>query len=154
MMTIGDALNTGLLVAAVVGIALTFWQVRSGVRTQRAQFLRDLYSTLAADPDVLAAYYHIEYGNFQYGADFHGSDIEPKIDRLLAFVDLVAELYLQSVISDREMAFFRYRFSRIFEDRGVQEYLKFLSSFYEQVGVRKEPYHSFQSVARSLISST
>jgi hypothetical protein len=40
-MTIADAINTGLLVAAVVGMALTFWQVRSGVRTQRAQFLKD-----------------------------------------------------------------------------------------------------------------
>ena len=153
-MTIADALNTGLLVAAVVGIGLTFWQVRSGVRTQRAQFLKDLYSTLAADPDVLAAYYQIEYGNFQYDVNFHGSAIEPKIDRLLAFTDLVAELYLQSVISEREMAFFRYRFRRIYEDVGIQEYLKFLSSFYQRVGVNKEPYHSFQHVARRLAIET
>jgi len=89
-----NVINTGLLVAAVLGIALTLWQVRSGVKTQRAQFLKDLYSTWASDADALAAYYHIEYGNFEYGADFHGSDIEPKIDRLLAFSDLVAELEL------------------------------------------------------------
>jgi hypothetical protein len=153
-MTIADAINTGLLVAAVLGIALTFWQVRGGVRTQRAQFLKDLYSTLAADPDVLAAYYWIEYGRFEYGAEFHGSEIEPKVDRLLAFVDLVAELYLQSIISEREMAFFRYRFRRIYEDVGIQEYLKFLASFYEQVRIQKEPYHSFQSVARRLAAET
>lgn len=149
-MTVGDAINTGLLVAAVVGIALTFWQVRVGVRTQRAQFLKDLYSMLVSDADIGEAYYLIEYGTFRYGPEFHGSAVEPKVDRLLGFADLVAELHLQAIISDREMAFFRYRFRRLFEDPGVRDYLEFLASFYKRVGVAKEPYHSFQKVARLL----
>lgn len=149
-MSIGDAVNTGLLVAAVLGIAMTLWQVRVGVRTKRGEFLKDLYSTLVSDADIGEAYYLIEYGRFDYGRDFHGSTLEPKVDRLLGFVDLVAELRLQAVLSDREMAFFRYRFKRVYEDPGVQGYLAFLSSFYAQVGVAKEPFHSFQKVARLL----
>jgi hypothetical protein len=151
-MTIADAINTALLATAVVGIALTFWQVRRGARTRRVQFLKELYLMLTADPDICSAYYQIEYGKFHYGVDFHESEIESKIDRLLAFADLVAELYLQSQISEKEMIFFQYRFLRIYQDQGIQEYLNFLSTFYEEVGVSKEPYHSFQKVAQSFES--
>jgi len=147
-MTVSDAINTGLLVAAVIGIALTFWQVRVGVRTQRAQFLQELYSTLVSDPDIGEAYYLIEYGSFEYGSDFHGSAIERKVDRLLGFADLVAELHLQSIISAREMTFFSYRFKRLFDDPGIQRYLSFLDLFYRRVGIDKRPYHSFQQVAQ------
>ncbi|MBI1955285.1 MAG: hypothetical protein HYS38_02725 [Acidobacteria bacterium] len=151
-MSTTDAINTGLLLAAVIGIGLTFWQLRVGARTQRAQFLTDLYSTLVSDPDIVEAYYLIEYGRFKYETGFHGSAVEPKVDRLLGFVDLVAELHLQSVISDREMVFFHYRFRRLFEDREVRAYLDFLSSFYNRVGINKEPFPSFQKVARQLVA--
>jgi len=144
-------INTGLLAAAVAAIALTFWQVRLGVRTQRAQFLKDLYSTLVSDRELGEAYYEIEYGRFSYGPTFHGSPMEQKIDRLLGFADLVAELRLQSVLSNREMAFFDYRFRRIYENPGIAAYLTFLASFYRRVGVEKEPFHSFQEVARDLL---
>jgi hypothetical protein len=144
---IGDAINTGLLIAAVAGIALTFWQVRTGVRTQRAQFLNDLYSRLVSDRDIAEAYYLIEYGQFKYSADFHGSDVEPKIDRLLGFVDLVAELHLQGVIADREMTFFHYRFRRLISDPSMRAYLHFLGSIYQDAGVSRKPFSSFQAVA-------
>jgi len=153
-LTTGDAVNIGLLIVAIVGIGLTYWQVRTGVHTQRAQFLKDLYSTLVSDPDIGEAFYLIEYGRFKYGPDFHGSPLEPKIDRLLAFVDLVAEMHLQKVISDREMEFFQYRFCRLFGDSGVKAYLEFLSQFYGSTGVKKEPYHSFQRVGRKFIERT
>jgi hypothetical protein len=146
-MSAADKINIALLVAAVVGIALTFWQVRKGARSQRAQFLKELYLTMTADVDIGAAYYQIEYGKFKYDQDFHDSEIERQVDRLLSFADLVAELYLQSAISKREMVFFQYRFRRICEDKEIQAYLTFLSSFYKQVGVGKNPYDSFQRVA-------
>ena len=80
-MTIADAINTALLATAVVGIALTFWQVRRGARTRRVQFLKELYLMLTADPDICSAYYQIECGKFHYGVDFHESELESKIDR-------------------------------------------------------------------------
>jgi|SRR5882724_8394582 len=150
-MGIAELINSLLLLVAVVGIGLTYSQVRKGARTHRAQFLKELYLTMTADADICEAYYRIEYSKFKYGEDFHDSKIELQVDRLLAFADLVAELYLQSALSKREMVFFQYRFRRIYEDREIQAYLDFLASFYKQVGVSKEPYHSFQQVAKQFI---
>lgn len=147
-MSLADYINTGLLLTAVVGIAMTYWQVRSSARTQRASFLKDLYSTLTTDADICEAYYLVEYGRFKYGTEFHGSNMEPKIDRLLAFTDLVCELYQQQIITSHEMEFFRYRFLRLATNPDIKAYLQFLSGFYAQVGLEKEPFHSFAEYAR------
>ena len=76
---LGDRIQLGLLLAGVIGIGLTYWQVRSNARTQRATFLKDLYSTLVSDALICEAYYLIEYDKFRYDAGFHDSELEPKI---------------------------------------------------------------------------
>lgn len=153
-MSITDRIQLGLLLAAVVGIALTFWQVRANARTQRASFLKDLYSTLITDPVISEAYYLIEYGNFAYGPDFHGSDIEPKIDRLLSFADLVCELSSLKIIKTKEMEFFRYRFVRIGADPGIEDYLKFLTGFYQRVGMTRRPFDNFVAYCKTTLPNS
>lgn len=146
---IADRIQLGLLLAAAVGFALTFWQVRSNARTQRGSFLKDLYLTSVTDEVICEAYYLIEYNKFTYDSNFHGSVTEPKIDRLLSFADLVCELYLQGIIKRREMEFFKYRFLRLAKDPNIQAYLEFLTGFYKQVGTKKRPFHSFVSYGMS-----
>ncbi len=149
-LTPADRVQVGLLLAAVVGIALTYWQVRSNAQTQRALFLKDLYSTLTTDPSICKAYYLIEYGTFTYGPEFHGSPTEPKIDRLLSFADLVCQLYSRGIMKKHEMEFFKYRFLRMAENPGIVEYLTFLTGFYERVGIEKRPFHGFVTYSKGL----
>jgi hypothetical protein len=150
-MVFSDITNTALLAVAVIGIVLTFWQVRKSTKTQRAQFLKDLYSTIVTDQDICDAVYKIEYSEFVYDSTFHGSEFERKLDRLLAFLDLVSELYRRREISKQDTMFFRYHFLRVFGDPEVQSYLEFISSFYKRVGVKSEPYESFNIVTRKLV---
>ena len=149
---IADYINVGLLLTAVIAIAMTYFQVRSSARTERASFLKDLYSTLTSDPDISRAYYLVEYGQFTYGPDFHGSELEPRIDRLLSFADLVCELHDQGIVTAREMEFFRYRFVRLASDPNIRAYLDFLTDSYKTVGVRKEPFHSFTAYGRKILN--
>lgn len=148
-LTPADRVQVGLLLAAVVGIALTYWQVRSNAQTQRALFLKDLYSTLTTDPSVCEAYYLIEYGRFIYEPEFHGSATEPKIDRLLSFADLVCELYSRGIMKKHEMEFFKYRFLRMAQDPGIVGYLAFLTDFYERVGMKERPFHRFVTYSKA-----
>jgi hypothetical protein len=141
--SVTDLINGILLIVAIVGIFLTYRQIRIGYKTQKAGFFKEIYSTMFSDPDIRNAYYQIEYGQFTYDSKFHGSENEKLIDRLLSFVDLVCELYNQKVITDREIGFFKYEFIRIYRNQNVQNYLKFLKTFYGNVGCDKEPFFSF-----------
>jgi hypothetical protein len=146
-MSLADKINSALLLVTALGVLAAFWQIRVGARAQRATFLKDLYMQLRSDPAVAEAFYKIEYGEFKYGPEFHGSEFEPKMDRLLTLVDLVCEMRAQRIMSKREMSFFIYQFNRVAKDQNVREYLKFLNEFYAQNGINKKPFASFQSYA-------
>jgi len=141
--SVTDLINGVLLIVAILGIFLTYRQIRISYKTQKATFFKEIYSTMFSDPDIRNAYYQLEYDQFIYNDNFHGSENEKLIDRLLSFVDLVCELYNQMVITDREIGFFKYEFIRIYKNQNVQNYLIFLKMFYEKVGCDKEPFFSF-----------
>ena len=154
MWTTGDKINAGLLLLAVVAIFMTWWQARASAKTQRATFLRDLYATLNNDDGIRVAYYMIEYGKFNYDKDFHQSEQEHNMDRLLSFVDLVCELYLRGVLTHREIQFFEYRFRRIAMDTEVGKYLEFLGQFYVANHATSIPFPSFSRYAGFLTNTT
>jgi hypothetical protein len=138
IISIADILNSILLLATIIGVFLAYRQIKEGRKTQRATFFKDLYLTLYGDTDIGNAYYQIEYGEFLYDENFHGSPDEKSIDHLLNFANLVCRLYHQKVITEQEMSVFHYRFLRIYQDPHVQNYLEFLTSFsFNQVGVRR-----------------
>jgi hypothetical protein len=141
--SIADLINIGLLFVAIIGIFLTYRQIKESHKTQKATFFKDLYSTMFSDQDIRNAYYQIEYGEFDYGVDFHGSENEKGFDRLLSFIDLICDLYDQGIITHHEMSFFKYEFTRIYFNDNVQRYLKFLTNFYAQVGTGTKPFPSF-----------
>lgn len=147
-MSLADKINSALLLVTALGVLAAFWQIRVGARAQRATFLKDLYMQLRTDPAVAEAFYKIEYGEFNYAPDFHGSDLEPMIDRLLTLIDLVCEMRAQRIMTKREMSFFEYQFGRVAQDTNVQAYLSFLNTFYAQNGLTKKPFAAFQAYVR------
>lgn len=146
--TLADKINSALLLVTAFGVLAAFWQIRSAARAQRATFLKDLYMQLRTDADVARAFYLIECSEFVYDSSFHGSDIEPKIDRLLTLIDLVCEMRAQRIISKREMSFFEYQFCRVASDGNVQKYLNFLNGFYARNGLNRKPFSAFQNYAK------
>lgn len=142
-----DKINAVLLVVTALGVVAAFWQLRASARAQRAMFLKDLYLQLRTDPDVAKAYYLIEYDQFHYDGAFHGSDLEPKIDRLLTVIDLVCELHAQGTITKREMQFFCYQFRRVAQNEGIRGYLRFLNDIYAKSNLDHKPFCGFQAYA-------
>lgn len=141
-LTIADLIQIGLLIAAIFTICLTFFQIKKGNKTQKATFFKELYLTLFSNSDMRNAYYNLEYGEFIYNDDFHGSEEEKSLDQLLSFIDLICELYYQNVITEQEMKFFKYEITRIFSNENLNKYLTFLESFYKH-NTDTKPFQSF-----------
>ncbi len=146
--SLADKINTALLLVTALSVVAAFWQIRTAAKAQRATFLKDLYMQLRTDEAVAEAFYLIEYSEFTYGPTFHGSPLEKKVDRLLTLIDLVCEMRSQSVISEREMEFFRYQFIRVATDPAIREYLSFLDSFYKRVGMDRRAFPAFQAFSK------
>jgi hypothetical protein len=150
----GDIANVLLLIAAIIGIYYTNLQMRSNYKTQKASFFKELYSTMYSDPEIIEIYYEIEYDKFNYGPEFHKSDDEKRLDRLLSFLDLICNLYGQKIITDHEMESFRYRIRRIYINHHILSYLKFLENYYPTTGAETRPFQSFVSYCERTIKET
>jgi hypothetical protein len=141
--SISQIISMCLLVVAVTGIMLTYQQMRQNYKIQKANFFKELYSTMFSDQDVRGAAYLIEYERFAYNEDFHGSPQEKMIDRLLSFADLVCDLYAQQLLTAHEMDFFNYELVLIYKNPNVQQYLDYLKSRYSETGRDIEPFPAF-----------
>lgn len=148
-LSISDQINSALLLITAIGVLGALWQIRMGAKTQRATFLKDLYMNFRSDLEVSDAYYLIEYGKFKYTNNFHNSELEPKMDRLLSLADVVCEMRIRGILSSSEMRFFDYPFYRIANDSEVKKYIAFLSNFYKQNNINRKPFSSFQKYATS-----
>ncbi len=133
--SLSDAINVGLLLVAIVGIFLTYKEINQSRITQKATFFKDLYSTFFSDKEIRQAFYQIEQDTFEFELEFYGTENEKLMDRLLSFVDLVTDLYDQKIITPHEMNFFKYQLMRIYQNKNVKGYLRYLTAFYKYKGV-------------------
>jgi hypothetical protein len=131
------------LIVATIGIFLTLYQVKQGNKTRRATFFKELYSTMYSDPDVSQGYYLIDHGKFRYDDDFHRSEEEKPIDRLLTFIDLLCYLRKNRLIAESEIRYFEYELIRVYENKEIQRYLEVVRQSYRDFGCKTPPFSSF-----------
>ena len=154
VVTIADVINAVLLVSALIGIFLTYKQIKFNTKTEKAAFFKDLYSTIFTDPDIRKAFYLIEYEKFIYDESFHASENEQAFDRMFGFNDLVCDLYFQGVLTQREMAYFHYGFTRIYQNNEVRRYLDFLREFFAKTGIDAKPFPSYIGYCERVLKLT
>ena len=135
-----------LIVLTLTLVAVTWyaWEARKMAnitrRQARAALLGDLLWKFRGDANVQAAFYHIEYDEFEYGPEFHGSEWEPKIDRLFYLLDLVGSLVVAGDISLDDVRPLAYGARRVLSNPSVVAYIDFLAGFYERHGWNIKPF--------------
>ena len=154
-----DWLNFGLLIisalafiTATIAAYAAYKQFKASVQATRVTLLRDLYMEFRTNKEIATAFYLLEYDKFEY-KEFHGSDVEPKIDQLLTLCDLVSSMYLDGTFTKKEIAHFEYNFKRIYQNQELQKYLEFLDGFYQANRLNKKSFEKFQTHARTLWSN-
>jgi hypothetical protein len=70
-------------VFAAIGLLLNFYQSRRANAQARAAVVAKYLKSFAEDKDIQRARYAIVYSQFLYTDDFHGSESERDIDKLL-----------------------------------------------------------------------
>jgi hypothetical protein len=149
--TIGDLIQTLALIIAAVGLFLNLAQMKAANRQKRAEFIIDLHNQFSLDKDVLDIYYKIEYGEFSYEpVEFHGSDEEKRLDKLLDVFDNIAKLYSLNNFTLRDLDYVAYNYLVVYQDESVSEYLGFLDKWYKERGMKVKPYSAFRNVGNTL----
>jgi hypothetical protein len=151
---LGDIASVLVLLPTAVGLILTWRQLRQHDATQKAIFVRDLYSTLFADQEMLAAIPLLESGeiSFEHGSDFFNSPTEASVNKLLAHCELISTLYLRGALSNEDMDHFEYNLRRILSNPNVISYFKVIDAWCKHHGFdpRRGPFGKFREYGRRL----
>jgi hypothetical protein len=147
---LGDIISACSFLIAAVGLFLNWWQLRLGAIRKRAEFIVSVFNQYVTDPLASDIYYEIEYGRFHYNKDFHRSENERKLDRLLSYFEKIAALYEIGTITLHDLELVRYDFLRIYQNASVQEYFKTLDRLPGLLGVEGGTYSRYRHVAALL----
>lgn len=148
--SIGDLIQFSGLLIATGGLALTALQTSRANRLSRAQQVIDLQGRFLADRNLVDTYYLIEYQQFAYDKDFHGSELEKRTDRLLQCFENIAMLFEANVIALSDLDAVAYNYLMIYQDQHIQRYFEWLDTWYQQRGMNEIPFGVFRKVGALL----
>lgn len=118
--------------SAFAGVILLYLQWPEANKTKRTELIEGILQQFRFDPEFSLTLNLIDYGQFHYNAEFHGSalrakdpkeSLEFKIDRLLSYMDYICYLHQGKTITDDEFYIVKYEILRACESISVQRYL-------------------------------
>jgi len=149
--SVGDLLTFAGLLVASIGLFLTLASMRRANRQKRAEFIIGLQSSLFSDPDMMAIYYEIEYGQFAYDGTFHGSLKERQLDKLLGLFENIAKLWAMGNLKLDDVRLIAYEYVVVYQDPEVSSYIAFLDEWFDRRGMRIRPFDAFRSLGTVLV---
>ena len=135
---------------AAGGLLLTAYQISRSVKERRIDRVDRVRQSLYGDSDVIEIYYQLEYGEFIYDGDFHGSACEKQLDKLLSLFDTLAIQVEMKLLKLNDLDILAYEFLVIFSDENVQTYLNFLDTWVDTKGLKRPQFEAFRKIGKLL----
>jgi len=101
--------------------ALIQWN--SAKRLKRAEFIDKIINITRFDKEIPHTMHTIEFAEKWYNKDFSHSDLQPKIDKLLSYIDYICYLYSSRNISRAEFKILKYKIAEICHSTSCRAYL-------------------------------
>jgi hypothetical protein len=91
------------------------------------------------DKELSEIYYQIEYDEFIYDDDFHGSDNERKLDKLITIFDILAKQYYLGLVTTKDVDLASYECLVLYQNEEVNKYFIFLEGWFKRRGIKSPP---------------
>lgn len=147
--TVGDLISIAGFITATFGLFLAYYQMVRSNRHKRAEFVMDACRQFTSSEDLQEIYYKLEYGQFTYSNEFHGSLEEKTLDKLLMLFENVSKLFKMDNISLCDLDIIAYYFLRVYENKEIGKYFDFLDLWCVRNNLPKR-YSSFRKVCEIL----
>lgn len=133
-----EVINLLILCVNFFGFIFTIIQVSENKRVNRAQLVRELYSRLYDDAEMMQVFYDIEYDeeseNKNYDMSLHHSEYGRKCDKLFSYFEIICCLYYRRSLNKKDMKIFEYELFRIYNNQKVKTYLNFIKEWQKGLG--------------------
>lgn len=135
------------LVVNAFAFLLNAFQARRTNRQTRAMLVAEGLKEFMNDREIQKAFYLIEYSKFTYTENFHGSNTERSVDKLLRLFSNLALFWRGGLLCPADLAPLTYYFVRVHGNPEIKKYLNFMSSWTKSQGIVDHPYAAFGELA-------
>jgi hypothetical protein len=139
-------------VFAAIGLLLNFYQSRRANAQARAALVAEYLKSFTEDEDIQRAWYAIVYSQFLYTDDFHGSESERDIDKLLRHFSNIALAWQAGLLSTHDVRPIQYHVLRVTRNNEVRRYLRFVTDRSKQQHLGEHPYVVLDQLSERLNS--
>ena len=144
--SLADWLKISAVIVAAIGLFLNAWQQRRSNNQHQTEQVADVLWKMYDDKELSEIYYQIEYHEFKYDSSFHGSDVEKKLDKLIATFDILAKQYFIGLVKLKDLELVSYEYLMIYQNREIHKYFKFLDGWFSQRGIKNPPFSKFREL--------
>ena len=144
--TLTDWLKITAIFFAAVGLFLNAWQHRRANNQNRIEHVANVLWKIYDDKELSTIYYKIEYHEFEYDDDFHESEDERKLDKLISIFDILAKQYYLGLITSKDIDLVSYEYLVIYQNDEVNKYFLFLDDWFKRRGIKNPPFGKFRSL--------
>jgi hypothetical protein len=125
---IADCLTILSIIGSAIWVAITLVDSnnikQASNKIKRAEFINGIVEKFLSDEKLSKAMYIVEYGDDTwYNKQFHGSELEPLIDRLLSYLSYICYLNKTHIICKEEFRVLHYEVARICRSEDTRAYL-------------------------------
>jgi len=110
-------------ILVVIGGFFAWTQWTAGTKIKRAEFINQIIEKLRFDKEMANTMYIVEYTYDWYSDNFHNSELEYSIDKLLSYLSYICYLYATHNIRKTEFKILKYELNRVCVSPDVQGYL-------------------------------
>lgn len=135
---------------AGVALTLNFYQSRSSNKQTRSALVAKFLSDFVGNDDMQSIFYAIEYSKFKYDDEFHESENERKLDKVLVHFANLSIAWKSGLLQKDDLVPVQYFVRRLLRDKGVNDYLRFLDNWSDYAELGEHPYQTLKKLGVEL----
>ena len=135
---------------AAAGLFLNFYQSRRTNAQARATLVATCLKGFTDDEEIQRAFYAIEYGEFSYGDDFHKSEREREVDKLLRHFANLALSWKGGLLTAEDIRPVQYYILRVMRNTEIAKYMQFMDSWTAKARLGQHPYAVLGDLSEAL----
>ena len=146
-MSTTEEIRIAVACMTMLGLFMTAYQLFQTRKLKRLELVRESWQSLWMDEKLMDLYYRIEYSEFKYSIDFHHSDDERLLDRLLGVFQMLALYYERGALTWADVMLMEYHIDRIVLNPEVQKYFEFLDGWAKNQKIESHAFTSAYNLA-------
>lgn len=136
---------------AAIALVMNIMQSRRTNTQVRATLIATALKDFISNADMQKAFYRIEYGIFKYDSNFHNSEEEQQLDKLLQHFATIASLWKSGLLTEKDIAPLHYYFLRIMGNTEILKYLEFMDAWSKAIDSSHHPYSALKEFSNKII---